>query len=79
MKAINRMCVGCRTRESTELLVRIVNVDGQATVDLPRTAPGRGAYLHRNQECIRKAVAGNRLARALRVRGDFDSNPLRDL
>lgn len=79
MMTIKRMCVGCRTRESTEQLVRIVSVNRQATVDLSRTALGRGAYLHRNQECIRNAVTRKQLARALRVTGELDCTALTDL
>jgi predicted RNA-binding protein YlxR (DUF448 family) len=76
MMTINRMCVGCRTRESTEQLVRIVSVNRRATVDETRSAPGRGAYLHRNQECISNAVARKQLARALRVIGELDCSAL---
>lgn len=76
---INRMCVGCRTRESTEQLVRIVSVNRQATVDLSRSAPGRGAYVHRDQECIQNAIIRKQLARALRVTGELDCGALNDL
>lgn len=79
MMAIKRMCVGCRNRESTEHLVRIVSVDRQATVDLTRSAPGRGAYLHRNQECIQNAVSRKQLSRALRVTGEIDCSALTNL
>jgi predicted RNA-binding protein YlxR (DUF448 family) len=79
MKTIKRMCVGCRNRESTEQLVRIVSVNRRATVDETRSAPGRGAYLHRNQECIQNAVTRKQLAKALRVHGELDCSALTQL
>lgn len=79
MMAIKRMCVGCRHRESIEQLVRIVSDNRRAIVDFARNAPGRGAYVHRNQDCIQNAVSRKQLARALRVHGELDCTALQDL
>lgn len=79
MMTIKRMCVGCRQRESTEQLVRIVSQNRRVIVDSTRSAPGRGAYVHRNQECIQNAVTRKQLARALRVHGELDCSALANL
>lgn len=62
-----RMCVGCRHKGSPEDLLRVVAVAGGLAVDPPRTAPGRGAYLHPDPACLARAVRTRALGRALRT------------
>lgn len=48
-------------------LVRLVRgSDGRATVDRRQLATGRGAYACPTPECLDKALAAGRLARALK-------------
>lgn len=68
------MCIGCRQRSAKNQLLRLVtgvNADGETAVvfDLAQTAPGRGAYLHPNRECLELAERRHAYARALRYRG----------
>lgn len=63
-----RTCVGCRGRGHKADLVRLVVVDGRIVTDERQVAPGRGAYLHRRQECRQRAFRQRSLARALRIR-----------
>ena len=67
-----RTCVGCRTRAPKAELLRLVVTPGGVRPDPSATAPGRGAYVHRDRACIADAMRKGALARALRVglRGD---------
>ena len=60
-----RTCVGCRDRFSRASLVRLVRApDGQVLVDRWLRAPGRGAHLCYERECIELAVKRKAFARA---------------
>lgn len=62
-----RRCVGCSQRSHKEELVRIVkSPDGDITIDCSGKAPGRGAYLCRNLECLKKARKKRRLEQNLK-------------
>ncbi len=74
-----RTCVGCRTREPAELLVRMVARDGLVVPDPGRRLPGRGAHLHRDPACLALAERRHALSRALRVPGPLDLSALREL
>lgn len=52
-----RMCVACRTRRPAAELIRVVaDKETQKIVpDIHRKLPGRGAYICRSLECIKKA------------------------
>ena len=61
-----RMCVGCREMKEKRSLLRIVkSPDNVISFDRVGKAPGRGAYVCPNKECIMKAVKEKRLERAL--------------
>src|SRR5262249_4461879 len=63
-----RTCVGCRATAAKGDLVRIVRSrGGEFAVDRTGRLPGRGAYLHRSAECVRRAVRRKALARSLRA------------
>lgn len=63
-----RTCLGCRQEADKPTLVRIVRgPDGRAAVDRTGRAPGRGAYLHRDPDCIEIASKRKALERALRA------------
>lgn len=62
-----RTCVGCRGRAPKAELLRIVRrPDGSVSTDPVGAAPGRGAYVHRDPECVRLAAARGGLGRVLR-------------
>jgi uncharacterized protein len=64
------MCLGCRGRAPKAELLRLV-WNGGLVVDVGQTGPGRGAYLHRNVDCLEQAVRRRSMGRALRI-GEFD-------
>ena len=63
-----RTCLGCRTRNSKDELVRIARTpDGRVVLDRTGRAGGRGAYLCPDPTCLAKALKKGALARALRT------------
>jgi predicted RNA-binding protein YlxR (DUF448 family) len=68
MASPERTCVGCRGKASKRALLRVVRVrDGEAAVDPSGSAPGRGAYIHRDGGCVEVAVKSRAFGRALRT------------
>ena len=64
-----RMCVGCREMKPKKELLRVVKPqDGDAHIDRVGKAPGRGAYVCDDIECLRKARKTKALERALECR-----------
>ncbi len=62
-----RTCIGCRqVKPKAELLRLVRGGDGRVAVDRQRVAAGRGAYACPTVDCLDKALAPGRLARALR-------------
>ena len=73
-----RTCVGCRKRELAVELLRVVAVCGGndecvITVDAAGNLPGRGAWLHPDQQCLLAAIRRRAFARALRITGSPDT------
>ena len=53
-KKPQRSCVSCRTvRDKSDLLRVVVTPDGDVAYDPTGKLAGRGAYLCRNEECIK--------------------------
>ena len=66
-----RMCVGCREMKPKMALLRVVKPqDGDAHIDRVGKAPGRGAYVCDDVECLRRARKSRALERALDCRID---------
>ena len=60
-----RQCLGCRTMFPKRELIRAVrSPEGEITLDFKGRAPGRGAYLCPNPECLKKARKSRALERA---------------
>ena len=50
-----RMCVACRELKEKRDMLRIVkNAQGEIFIDFSSKAPGRGAYICNNPECVKK-------------------------
>jgi predicted RNA-binding protein YlxR (DUF448 family) len=63
-----RTCVACRQEAGKRTLVRVVrDAHGEATLDATGRAPGRGAYLHRDPQCLQIARKRKALERALKA------------
>jgi predicted RNA-binding protein YlxR (DUF448 family) len=73
-----RTCVGCRTRALTGELLRVVISDGELALDLRRSLPGRGAWLHLDLGCLSKAERRRAFAKSLRASGELDTGVLRE-
>jgi hypothetical protein len=62
-----RTCIGCRRARPKRDLVRLVRGrDGRVTVDERGEAPGRGAYVCRDGQCVEKALRAGQLAHAFK-------------
>ena len=63
-----RMCVGCREMKEKRDLIRVVrSPEGEVSLDPTGRKNGRGAYLCRNVECMKKALKQRQLERQLEV------------
>ena len=61
-----RQCVGCREMKPKRELVRVVrSPEGAVSLDFSGKAPGRGAYLCPDPECLKKAIRSKALSRSL--------------
>lgn len=61
-----RQCMGCNEkRPKTELLRVVRSPEGEISLDATGRKPGRGAYLCRNLQCLKKARKSHRIDRAL--------------
>ena len=60
-----RQCAGCREMKAKNELVRVVRAaDETISLDLIGKKPGRGAYLCKNADCLKKAKKSKKLQRA---------------
>lgn len=61
-----RRCLGCMEMKPKIELVRVVkNKEGEVLLDLKGKAPGRGAYICKDEECFAKARKAKRFEREL--------------
>jgi len=67
-KIPQRQCMGCRERKAKRELIRVVRgTDGNVNLDFGGKAPGRGAYICPDAECLKKAIRSKALDRSLEV------------
>lgn len=58
-----RMCIGCREMKPKSELDRIVKTPaGEIVIDKTNKLSGRGAYICKNPDCLKKAEKINALA-----------------
>lgn len=63
-----RMCVGCREMKDKRELIRIVRTpEGEAVLDPTGKKSGRGAYVCRQAECLRRSIRQKQLERQLEI------------
>lgn len=61
-----RQCVACRAQKEKPALCRIVKTsEGEIIWDERGKASGRGAYICKSEECLKKAIKSRALSRAL--------------
>ena len=67
-KIPQRQCMGCRERKNKRDMIRVVrSPEGNVSLDFGGKAPGRGAYLCPDPECLKKAIRSKALDRSLEV------------
>jgi uncharacterized protein len=64
---LERTCLGCRVKGPKAELLRVVRSPDGVVPDPSGRAPGRGAYVHRDRDCVREATRRGAFAQALRV------------
>lgn len=69
MKVATRTCVACRERTEKSGLLRFVAAGSAVLWDEFQAMPGRGAYLHEREACIRRVVERGMWERAFRLSG----------
>lgn len=62
-----RTCLGCRMRDGTSTLVRVIARNGEVVTDRSATLPGRGAWVHPTRTCIESALQRKAFGRALKA------------
>jgi len=66
-KIPQRMCVGCQEMKPKRQLIRLVRTpDETIEIDPTGKRSGRGAYICPGEECLKKAVKGKKLEKALK-------------
>lgn len=72
-----RTCIGCRTTEHPDQLVRVATEPGddglRAVVDRTGRLGGRGAWLHPTRECLDSALRRRAFRRAFRAVVDTEA------
>ena len=63
-----RQCMGCREMKPKKELIRVVrSPEGSVSLDFKCKAPGRGAYLCPDLQCLKKARKSGSIGRVLEV------------
>lgn len=63
-----RQCLGCREMKPKWEMMRVVrSPEGAVSIDLRGKAPGRGAYVCPQADCLKKAIRSKALERNLQV------------
>ena len=63
-----RQCMGCREMKPKKELIRVVrSPEGSVSLDFKGKAPGRGAYLCPDLQCLKKARKSGSIGRVLEV------------
>ena len=63
-----RQCIGCSEMKSKKEMIRVLRTtEGDIVLDATGRKNGRGAYLCKNPDCLRKAVKSRGLERSLKT------------
>ncbi len=67
-KIPQRQCVGCGENHDKKEMIRVIkNNEGEILLDDTGKKNGRGAYVCRNSECLKKAVRNKGLDRSFKM------------
>ncbi|MBR2906893.1 MAG: YlxR family protein [Clostridia bacterium] len=65
-KIPERQCLGCNKHAPKSELLRVVrDPDGNVSLDFKGRKPGRGAYICKSVECLRKVRKNRRISHSL--------------
>ena len=68
-----RMCIACREMKPKVEMTRVVrNAEGEIAPDPTGKAPGRGAYICSNEDCLKKLMTKKLLNKAFSANVDPD-------
>ncbi|MBE6624919.1 MAG: YlxR family protein [Ruminococcaceae bacterium] len=67
-KIPQRKCLGCMQSFPKKELIRVVRTpDSEVEIDLTGKKSGRGAYICKNEACLKKAIKAKRLQTNLEI------------
>ena len=67
-KIPQRKCVGCGVSKNKKDLIRVVrSPENEISIDLKGKKSGRGAYICKDENCLKKAVKAKRFEKNLEV------------
>lgn len=73
-----RMCIACREMKDKKQLVRIVkDKNEEISIDLTGKKNGRGAYICKNEDCLKKLIKTKALNRTFKT--NIDENVYQSL
>ncbi len=62
-----RHCMGCNGGFDKFSLIRIVRIDNKVVFDPTKKAQGRGAYLCKNPDCLKRVIKSRRFNRVFKA------------
>jgi predicted RNA-binding protein YlxR (DUF448 family) len=63
------MCLGCQEMKPKKEMIRVVkNNMSEISVDTSGKKPGRGAYICKSDECLKRAVKGRNFEKAFEMK-----------
>lgn len=62
-----RTCVGCREAKPKDEMIRVCCYEGKLSVDPTGRAKGRGVYVCRDPECLKKVIKKQGFKRGFRM------------
>lgn len=62
-----RQCVGCNEMKSKKEMLRVLKTAEEVVLDTTGKMNGRGAYLCKNAECLKKAMKHKGIERSLKM------------
>ena len=67
-----RRCIGCGASFPKKELIRIVLCEEDISIDMTGKKSGRGTYICKNTECLKKAMKTKGLDRSFRIKVSSD-------
>ena len=65
-----RMCISCRKMKAKGELIKIVKTESGAEIDRDQNKFGRGAYVCKNEECIKSITKRRSLSKHFKMQID---------